>query len=342
MELIRSKVIDTALSQVGYQGSTYSSKYSKDLDAVKFYNYPKDGACTWCSIFVDWCIYQNTDPQTANNARSALYEPNSDNCGAGCVQSANYYKSHNAWYSKPSDAHIGDKVFFKNSSGIYHAGIVVDWDASGIYTVEGSTGGAKVLKRFYSYNDSRLAGFGRPKYTANEPDVNPTPTPDPEPTPTPEPTYPHYKVQTKGSTLSLRNQPNISTSKVLADMPNGTIIEVWEIVQGEVVNGTSDWAHAGYKDYNGFCTCSWLVKVDDGNTASEPVASKPTTETKPTTSTYKVIAKSGLNVRTGPGTGYYVTRVLGNGTKVTVYETKNGWGRIGNKQWCAMSYLAKV
>lgn len=334
MELIRSKVIDTALSQVGYQGSTYSSKYSKELDSVKFYNYPKDGACTWCSIFVDWCIYQNSNPQTADNARSALYEPNKDNCGAGCVQSANYYKSNGAWYEHKASgcpAQIGDKVFFKNSSGIYHTGIVVDWDASGLYTVEGSTGGAKVLKRFYSYNDSRLAGYGRPKYTATDSPVNPDPTPEPYPTPEPTPSTQEYVVKTNGDTLTLRAEPNVKSS-VLASIPNGTTIDVSEIVTGESINYNTDWAKTTYNGKTGYCSCNYLVKVNNSST----------TEPKPTTSTYKVIAKRGLNVRTGPGTGYYVTRVLGNGAKVTVYETKNGWARIGNKQWCAMSYLAKA
>lgn len=166
-------------------------------------------------------------------------------------------------------------------------------------------------------------GYATGKY------LEPTPV-----VPTPTPTYPKYKVKTNGGTLSLRNQPNISTSKVLADMPNGTILEVWEIVQGEVVNNTSDWAHAGYDGYNGFCTCSWLVKVDD--TVSTP---KPEPKPEPTYPTYQVTAKNGLNVRRGPSTKYGVVKVLGFGTKVTVYETKNGWGRIGKDQWCSMTYL---
>lgn len=314
MELIRSKVIETALSQIGYQGESKSSKYSKDLDAVKFYNYPKDGACTWCSIFVDWCIYQNTNPQTADNARAALYEPNVDNCGAGCVQSAQYYKSHGAWYSKPSDAHKGDKVFFKNSAGnIYHAGIVVDWDNSGIYTVEGSTGGAKVLKRFYSYSDSKLAGFGRPQYTANEPDV------DPEPTPEPTPTTTKYIVKTNGGTLSLRAEPNVS-STVLANIPNGTTLDVIEIVKGESINYNTDWAKTTYNGKTGYCSCNYLV---------------PATGKKK----YTVRVNSFLTIRSGPGVNYKMLGQLYNGNVVIIDKIEGEWGRISEGRWVCMNYL---
>lgn len=218
--LIRSEVIDMALSQVGYQGSSKSSIYSKELDAVKFYNFPKDGETTWCSIFVDDMIYRCVREQTADNARNALCEPNKDNCGAGCVQSAGYFKQAGRWYSKPSDAHKGDKVFFKNSTGIYHAGLVVDWDDKGLYTVEGSTGGAKVLKHFYSYSDSKIAGFGRPRYSSNEPD----------PDPTPEPTEKKYIVKV-GDFLSIRTQPDIN-SNMVGLFYNGAVVTVLEEKNG--------------------------------------------------------------------------------------------------------------
>ena len=55
------------------------------------------------------------------------------------------------------------------------------------------------------------------------------------------------------------------------------------------------------------------------------------------TVTKTVVAKSGLNVRNAPDG----TRIGGltNGTKVTVYETSNGWSRIGNGKWVSSQYL---
>lgn len=410
--LIRQKVIDTALGEVGYQGSTYDSKYSRALDAVSFYNYKKSGACTWCKIFCDWCVYINMESDNqVHDARQALCEPDRDNCGAGCVQAANYFKSKGQWYSRPSDAHKGDIIFFKNSSGIYHAGLVVDWDSSKIYTVEGSTGGAKVLKRSYSYSDSKIAGFGRPSYTANdvepEPEPTPEPTPAPQPEPTPEPTDVYmvktesgdplrlraepntssaqigllsygaviksvkvvegqtidgcsawvydgtgyasgrylmptpvvptpapvkatYQVKTNGGTLSLRAKPEVSATK-LADIPNGTKLEVTEIVTGEVCNNDTDWAHTTYDGKDGYCTCSWLVKVD------EPAYTEYYVKTK---------SEVGLKIREKPTTESNMIGFIPEGEKCKVFSIdSNYWASVeysGIRGYSSARYLRKA
>ena len=160
-------VVNTALKEVGYQGERYSSKYSKLLDKYNYYNGKKDGATTWCCIFVDWCIFVNNNEDTYKT-RAINYEDQKDNCGAGASCKARYFREHNKYFehkAKGCPAQIGDQIFFKKSNGsIYHCGIVVDWNSSGLYTVEGSTDGGKVSKRFYSYSDSKIAGFGRPDY----------------------------------------------------------------------------------------------------------------------------------------------------------------------------------
>lgn len=48
-----------------------------------------------------------------------------------------------------------------------------------------------------------------------------------------------------------------------------------------------------------------------------------------------------LYVRKGPGTDYGTKRVLAQNTKVTVYEEKNNFGRIGEGEWCSLKYLKK-
>ena len=55
--------------------------------------------------------------------------------------------------------------------------------------------------------------------------------------------------------------------------------------------------------------------------------------------TMYVIAKSGLNVRSGAGTNYKVVRAVPCGAEVTVYEMSNGWARIGSGEWCSATYL---
>ena len=261
-KVYRADAVATALAEIGYEAySGKKTKYGAALDAVKWYNYPKnDGSVDWCCIFVDYCTFINTKPEDVNFSRSVMYEPNKDNCGAACKFKVDYFKAHGAWYehkAKGCPAQIGDEVFFKKSNGvIYHTGIVVDWDSKGIYVVEGNTNGGKVAKKYYSYGDSKLAGYGRPNWTALEAPKEEKPVDDPKPDPV------------------------------------------------------------------------------------EPApAPAPVTPSAPSAKIYRVIAQRGLNVRKGAGKRYDILYALNYGAKVTVYETKNGWGRIGDGKWVCMDYL---
>lgn len=254
-EVSYKAVVQLALDQVGYQGTSTTSKYSYDLDHADnggpFYNYVKNGAASWCKIFCDWLVWMNTPNKSASMARDILCEPNqASNAGAGCTQSVSYFRSRGRYYTKASDATTGDFVFFQKSNGqVYHVGIVVDWDNSGYYVVEGNTNGNKVAKKFYSYSEvgGKIHGFGRPDW---------------------------YKYQTE-----------------------------------------------------------------------TPTQSKPTTTPTPSTpssssgKTYTVRVNTCLNVRSGPGTSYVIQGRLYNGNKVTVYEQRNGWGKIGERRWVSMNYL---
>lgn len=57
-----------------------------------------------------------------------------------------------------------------------------------------------------------------------------------------------------------------------------------------------------------------------------------------------IVTASKLNVRKGPGTNYSVIKTLKYGTTVTVYETKNGFGRISqnSSEWVSVNYLTKA
>lgn len=180
-EIKYQDVVKTALAEVGYQGETKNSKYTQFLDSINWYNYKKAGACTWCAIFYDYCIAVNKGDLTYEQARIIDCEPanHANNSGAGCTQKAQMYKDKGRWISSVSKATTGDQIFFKKSNGqIYHSGILVDWDNNGIYTVEGSTDGAKVSKRYYSFNDSKIAGFGRPDWYKYQTEDNSASTPE--------------------------------------------------------------------------------------------------------------------------------------------------------------------
>lgn len=255
--------------QVGYSsGSTKSSKYSKTLDSVGWYNSRKNGYTNWCAIFYDAGIYENAQPNSnITEDRALVFEPSRDNCGAGCAQKIQYYRDAGRWYphkAKGCPAQTGDEIFFGSSEyksktnplGAYHTGAVIDWDSKGLYTAEGNTNGkGDVSKRFYSYGDSRILGFGRPNWTGSEPPKEETPIQKPEPVAPSEPA---------------------------------------------------------------------------------PAPEKPATSSG---RKYKVIAVRGLNIRSGTGKEYKKLGALNYGDTITVYETKNGWGRIGNGRWVCMDYL---
>ena len=238
------KVVATALSEVGYQGTSKSSKYSAYLDKFKFYNYPKNGAASWCAIFYDYCVFVNNGDQV-DKTRAILCEPNVDNCGAGCTQKVQYYKSKGRWITQPSKATTGDEIFFKKSNGaVYHTGIVVDWDSKGFYVVEGNTNGNKVAKKFYSYSDPKIAGFGRPDWYKYE-DEAAAPVKPSEPSG-------KYIVNTKVDPLRLRSSGSLSAPTICL-MKKGSEVTM--------LQDCGDWAKVKYKTMIGYCYKSYLKKA---------------------------------------------------------------------------------
>lgn len=181
------KVIDVALAEVGYlekkdknnlddkianAGDKNYTKYARDLDAIGFYNGRKQSVA-WCDVFVDWDFVQAYGVEAA---LALTFQPTkaSQNCGAGCKYSRQYYKNNGRLFDTPEP---GDQIFFwpKDEIGgpaVAHTGLVYDVDATYVYTVEGNTSGANgvvangggVCKKKYKLTYNRIAGYGRPNY----------------------------------------------------------------------------------------------------------------------------------------------------------------------------------
>jgi uncharacterized protein YgiM (DUF1202 family) len=66
---------------------------------------------------------------------------------------------------------------------------------------------------------------------------------------------------------------------------------------------------------------------------------RPKFKAEPKGTTKYVYNCDSLNVRSGAGVKYPVVRTLPVGTKVTVYEVKSTWARIGDDEWCSNNYL---
>lgn len=185
------KVIEVAKSQIGYlekrsnknlddftanAGSNNYTKYGRDL-----YAWTKNEAgdtygvdYQWCDQFVDWCFVTAYGLKAAKKLLGgwSAYTPTS----------AQYYKNMGQWSKKPA---IGAQIFFHNSERICHTGIVYNFDNYKVYTIEGNTTGASdvvsngggVCKKAYTLDNSRISGYGIPKYGETiEPDKDETST----------------------------------------------------------------------------------------------------------------------------------------------------------------------
>lgn len=177
------KLVAHAKAEVGYKekrtnsqldnktanaGSGNWTKYAQDIDNKypKFYNGKKNGYA-WCDIFVDWNFITCFGYR---NALAMLYQPEYS-CGAGCSNSANYYRRNKAFYSTPQ---VGDQVFFGEYGSEGHTGIVVAVNGNIITTVEGNTSGGGgvngngdgVYQKTYNINSGYISGFGRPNWDA--------------------------------------------------------------------------------------------------------------------------------------------------------------------------------
>ena len=170
-EIYLESAIEWFESQTGYSsGSTKSSKYSRLLDSVDFYESQKEGNANWDLMFIDYGIYKTAEFDDINEIKSIL-------CGENCVERIKYFKRIWAWRKREKIFYSpkkGDLIFFgsnkdkskENPYGVHHAGIVVNRDEKGIYTIEGNTNGkGDVSKRFYFLNDNTILGYGRPKWT---------------------------------------------------------------------------------------------------------------------------------------------------------------------------------
>ena len=267
-----------------------------EMDAIGYYNYPKNGEADSCAILCDNALLHactepdyDDDPEGAKwTALSAMYEPQSKgaNAGAGCAQKIGYFKKAGEFYTDTSDFCELDEIFFgsskyvsdENPYGVYHTGMIVDWGyveelgTDGFTVIEGNTTyegeSGRVAYKYYAYGDSRIIGAGRPNWDGwnpegdgNDSDVTPEPTPEPEPIPEPDtdsdPYTMWFKVHTNGGILRLRSAPNTS-SAYLIGIPNGTELESDEVVEGEEINGDTRWAHTTYKGYTGYVACAWL------------------------------------------------------------------------------------
>lgn len=119
-------------------------------------------------------------------------------------------------------------------------------------------------------------------------------------------------VNTNGATLNVRDNPN---GKVIGSLTRGTQVLVYEERDGWSRIGDNSWVSSQY-----------LSDTKPQDTSKEKTGFVKTSGGK-------------LNIRKSPSVLGKVVGSLNNGDKVTVYEEKNNWSRIGYNQWVSSSYL---
>jgi hypothetical protein len=311
-------IVKYALSQIGTAENPLGSnkqKYGAYLDEIPWYLY-KDGSKTWIHKVngFNWCTSFHDASFVItlgiDRAREVLYRPVYNNYGAVVKYAYNYYKAAGAVGNKPKK---GCSIFFQNSQGLSHIGIVVDFTDTTVTTVEGNTSSNGktswyVAKKTYKLSDSYIYGFGYPQYK----DVKPDSYPD-----TP------FKME------------------VLASKKTGSRIAPYSDARyvGEISAGEYDVKEIS-GDYGKIETWVYLKdsnimipgQIIDGYTIGE---------------TYKVLCDE-LNVRTAADVKATKVTALKQGAEVTCKAiTKdsagNTWMRITKPEgWCAAKYEGKT
>ena len=168
-----------------------------------------------------------------------------------------------------------------------------------------------------------------PETTAPETTVPETTVPE---TTAPETTAPAVKEQTgtvkANGGLSVRKGPGTGYDRVKY-LDNGSKVMILEQQKA----GTMTWGRVS----DGWISMSYVV-LDQAET-TPPATTAPEASTPSQTATAGTVkADGGLSLRQGPGTGYARIRYLANGSKVTILEQKDGWGRISDG-WISMTYV---
>ena len=155
---MRDKIVKIALDEVGY----IEKASDKDLDSktlnpgtrdyTKYGKWFGSNPGPWCVKFVCW-VY---------NKAGCL---NIIKKTAGCSTFLSFFQKNKEFQKRNYIPQKADIIFinWQSKTTPDHVGIVIDVDDKRIYTVEGNRNN-KVEKASYLKNDTRILGYGTPKF----------------------------------------------------------------------------------------------------------------------------------------------------------------------------------
>ena len=157
IEQAKEKLISWVTAQLGtHESANNWNKYAEDPRLVKLYGWSLQNQ-PWCDLFTDEAFIECFGLETG----AAMTYQRIGGGSAACRQSAQFFRDNGAFMQTPE---AGDVVFFYYDGAINHQGIVVRVAGGSIITVEGNSSDA-VSERTYQIGDSKIAGYGRPKWS---------------------------------------------------------------------------------------------------------------------------------------------------------------------------------
>lgn len=223
-------------------------------------------------------------------------------CGSGLFTSGGHYialVANNGGTITVYDPYLYSGKF--NTASRRNAGVVVSGNSA--YVSESSFRNYANYRYFWIFsNDKGNGNTNKNTNTDNTTSVN----------------YTRY-VATQSSNLNVRTG---AWGTVIGSLAKGTAVTVVETdgAWSRITSPMNGWVSTGY-----------LSSAQPSTTITT------TTSAMPTSGTVRV--NTSLNVRTGPGTNYRYVKSLYNGNNVYIYESRNGWYRIGTNLWVCAKYV---
>lgn len=259
LEKKSNKDLDDKTKNAGNKNYT---KYNRDLDTKgKGLLNGKKQPFDYCANLYLWLVCEcfNWD---LDKVRKALYLPKTEGKKPGCSAAgakyfANYFKAKGKFDKKPE---VGCPVFFdtkKNKDGVpTHVGTVVEVTDKQVKTIEGNTkknGKGGVWPRTYSKTNSKIVGYGHPKFDKETEKPKEDKKEDNKPTKIVKASQPANKFsqslnkvfKTKKATY-IRDRASANT-KELVKIAKGTEVKCFGYYS--VINGV-EWIFVQYIDDN--------------------------------------------------------------------------------------------
>lgn len=224
-------------------------------------------------------------------------------CGSGLFTSGGHYialVANNGGTITVYDPYLYSGKF--NTASRRNAGVVVSGNSA--FVSESSFKNYANYRYFWIFsNDKGSGNSNKNTNTENTTSVN----------------YTRY-VATQSSNLNVRTG---AWGTVITSLRKGTEVTVVETdgAWSRITSPVNGWVSTGYLS----------------STSPTEEITTTTTSGMPTSGTVRV--NTSLNVRTGPGTQYKYVKSLYNGNNVYIYESRNGWYRIGTNLWVCAKYV---